>query len=748
MGVPGLLRWLHQHFPTACRISSRLDLGQPPHSLFIDLNSTLHQGGRQSNGDFNTIVAAIEQIVHKIQPQKLLFLAIDGVPPRMKERLQRERRSRLATSRTTSKAAFNAYTITPGTPWMRMFEIHLVRFIEEKLRFDPEWRGLNVVFSGCQDPGEGEQKIMEYLRAKGNGEQHCVWSNDADTVLLSLATHVPGITMVSERQSGDNCSYTLVEIDDLAERISKRYSPSDDEDTDKSDEGIDHSNKGIDYSVRRRDRLIDDLVFMTFFAGNDFLPPGPFIKVASDALCIHDLWMLYARLPAKYRRNLHDRGVINIRAFKELLALLSADGEDRAFRNHVGATALGSQITASRLRRMEWDTQRTGLERTPPPVKQQRRNAKRKKDNGRLIPHVWTGDIGNLSELDLANDLAWTLGTQPLRPDADVEYNVPENGGVLDTPMLTLDRIPLICPSLVSSALAIAALVNANIVGSIAAQAAMIEVDRGLGNSRIKWLQSFARYLHLECEVRGSSDPLYQAEFNRWKKQRTHSRADTVEKNSAPAIAIVLGDFKLCPPTHIITVTAKFPTVQTYNEPIALVSDSAWDTLLVDGRTEHRRSQELFAWKSMFYRQHYPKMNPANFIHCLCKHYAEALGWTALYYFSGQVSSWEFSWPNEIESSFSGVAPLESDLLVFLDVNSHSDRWDCVPVSEANPPLLREHLLCVMPKDSWQLMSEKEREMAQMLSQNQYSDVARMQVHNLLVGRDRGDAPLVYFWYL
>ncbi|KAI7826632.1 XRN 5'-3' exonuclease N-terminus-domain-containing protein [Kickxella alabastrina] len=626
MGVPGLLRWLHQHFPTACRISN--------------LNSTLHQGGRQSNGDFNTIVAAIEQIVHKIRPQNLLFLAIDG------ERLQRERRSRLATSRTTSKAAFNAYTITPGTPWMRMFEIHLVRFIEEKLRFDPEWRGLNVVFSGCQDPGEGEQKIMEYLRAKGNGERHCV----------------------CERQSGENCSYTLVEIDDLAERISKRYSPSDDEDTDKSDEGIDRNNKGIDHNVRRRDRLIDDLVFMTFFAGNDFLPPGPFIKVASDALCIHDLWMLYARLPAKYHRNLHDRG--------ELLALLSADGEDRAFRNHVGATALdrkslppacgawngilSAQTLSAPRRGQTAEAERQAKERQWPvdPLRMDRRH-------------------GNLSELDLASDLAWTLGTQPLGPDADVEYNSPN------------------LPSLVSSALAMAALVNANIVGSIAAQAAMIEVDRGLGNSRIKWLQSFARSLHLECEVRGLSDPLYQAECNRWKKRRTHSRADAVEKNSAPAIAIVLGDFKLCPPTHIITVTAKFPTVQTYNEPIALVSDSAWDTLLIDGRTEHRRSQELFAWKSMFYRQHYPKMNPANFIYCLCKHYAEA--WDGR-----RFSSWEFSWPNEIESSFSGVAPLESDLLVFLDVNSHSDRWDCVPVSEANPPLLREHLLCVMPKDSWQ----------------------------------------------
>ncbi|KAJ2438022.1 exonuclease II Exo2, partial [Coemansia sp. RSA 2424] len=224
MGVPGLFRWLLRRFPAACWTASRIEPASTQ-SLFVDLNSTLHHGARQNHGDFQAIATAVDDLVGLIQPERLLFLAIDGVPPRMKERLQRERRERLAIGPVPSQSSFNSYSITPGTIWMHKVEAYLCEFIENKRKHDDKWRNLSVVFSGCQDPGEGEQKIMEYLRKQGqDGGRHCIWSNDADSVLLSLTTRIPNITMVSERPKSGVSTYTIFDIDLLRDQIADRYS--------------------------------------------------------------------------------------------------------------------------------------------------------------------------------------------------------------------------------------------------------------------------------------------------------------------------------------------------------------------------------------------------------------------------------------------------------------------------------------------------------------------------------------------
>lgn len=41
---------------------------------------------------------------------------------------------------------------------------HLKFFIRSKMANDPVWKQLRVVYSGYDVPGEGEHKIMEYIR--------------------------------------------------------------------------------------------------------------------------------------------------------------------------------------------------------------------------------------------------------------------------------------------------------------------------------------------------------------------------------------------------------------------------------------------------------------------------------------------------------------------------------------------------------------------------------------------------------
>lgn len=112
-----------------------------------------------------------------MRPKKILFMAIDGVAPRAKLNQQRARRFRAAQERAESlatarrngdevdeKVLFDSNCITPGTAFMEKVGKYLKYFIRKKMKEDPLWRNLRIVFSGHDVPGEGEHKIMQFIR--------------------------------------------------------------------------------------------------------------------------------------------------------------------------------------------------------------------------------------------------------------------------------------------------------------------------------------------------------------------------------------------------------------------------------------------------------------------------------------------------------------------------------------------------------------------------------------------------------
>lgn len=118
-----------------------------------------------------------------VQPSKVLYLAVDGVAPRAKMNQQRSRRFRSAKeaeitasevlARTKGELPlelknaqrFDSNCITPGTDFMLKLSLALQKWVEFKMATDPFWKdGADVIVSGPDVPGEGEHKVMEFIR--------------------------------------------------------------------------------------------------------------------------------------------------------------------------------------------------------------------------------------------------------------------------------------------------------------------------------------------------------------------------------------------------------------------------------------------------------------------------------------------------------------------------------------------------------------------------------------------------------
>jgi 5'-3' exoribonuclease 1 len=175
----------------------------------------------------------VDHLFGKIKPKKLFFMAVDGVAPRAKMNQQRSRRFRTAkeareirerVKRKDGKLpegkAFDSNCITPGisvsfhrlspslipigTVFMAKLSEQLKYFVNKKITEDSNWRECQVILSGHDVPGEGEHKIMEYIRnsraqPKYNPNiRHCLYGLDADLIMLGLLSHDPHFCLLRE----------------------------------------------------------------------------------------------------------------------------------------------------------------------------------------------------------------------------------------------------------------------------------------------------------------------------------------------------------------------------------------------------------------------------------------------------------------------------------------------------------------------------------------------------------------------
>ncbi|THG08341.1 hypothetical protein TEA_027839 [Camellia sinensis var. sinensis] len=338
MGVPSFYRWLVNKYPKIVvnaieekeeKIETSLvnPNGIEYDNLYLDMNGIIHPCFHPDDHPsppktfqevFNNICEYIDRLFSIVRPRKLLYMAIDGVAPRAKMNQQRTRRFRTAKDNEIAEAEENrlrkefemegkqvlpkqesevsdSNIITPGTVFMHELSIALQVYINQRLKDNVCWKGIKVILSDANVPGEGEHKIMSFIRLQSAcpdydpNTHHCLYGLDVliqeqqpaselvlETSLRQADSGLPGSQgwfqqrhqSIGGKSSLIKKPYQFLHIWILREYIELDLKISDPP-----------QNIKIDL-----ERIIDDFIFMCIFTGNDFLPHMPTLSIHEGAI--------------------------------------------------------------------------------------------------------------------------------------------------------------------------------------------------------------------------------------------------------------------------------------------------------------------------------------------------------------------------------------------------------------------------------------------------------------------------------
>uniref|UniRef100_A0A914BXC7 5'-3' exoribonuclease n=1 Tax=Acrobeloides nanus TaxID=290746 RepID=A0A914BXC7_9BILA len=404
MGVPAFFRWLSRKYPSIIvncveeRPKEVNDTKIPVDStkpnpnfqefdnLYLDMNGIIHpcthpeHCAPPKNEDemFVLIFEYIDRLFSIVRPRRLLYMAIDGVAPRAKMNQQRSRRFRASKEAAEKKEEilhmrrklenegiplpppkkaeehFDSNCITPGTPFMARLADALRYYVHLRVTHDPAWKNITVILSDANAPGEGEHKIMDFVRRQRASPSHdpntvhCLCGADADLIMLGLATHEANFNIIREEfvpnqpRPCELCAQYGHELKDCKGLAAEELHPDQCDPLSKEtnfiflrlpvlreylERELVMPNLPFPYDL---ERAIDDWVFMCFFVGNDFLPHLPSLEIRENA--IDRLIKLYKDMVYKTGGWLTDSGEVYLDRVQIMMKKLG-EVEDEIFKN-------------------------------------------------------------------------------------------------------------------------------------------------------------------------------------------------------------------------------------------------------------------------------------------------------------------------------------------------------------------------------------------------------------------------------
>jgi len=294
MGINSFYRHLietYPHLSDALRILNEQDKKK---ILYLDFNALIHpcvgkiidRYENKQNIDRVQMVAEMYEeiksktleLVEKINPY-ILYVAIDGVAPRAKMEQQRTRRYKTIIEKSKRRKIFDTNAISPGTEWMTNLTVELKTFFKNVLS-----KKCKIIFSGPEREGEGEHKLIKFIRKMKEQKDiiHVINSLDADLIMLSLSTHMDNVYLLRDKQvfeiknedKNNNITqeekkekYNLLPIGKLRNYYWNEV-----------------VQKNGEIPGFTKEQYINDFVFLCFFCGNDFLPHLKIINIHNNGI--------------------------------------------------------------------------------------------------------------------------------------------------------------------------------------------------------------------------------------------------------------------------------------------------------------------------------------------------------------------------------------------------------------------------------------------------------------------------------
>jgi 5'-3' exonuclease len=329
MGIKYFFSWLRKFFPNhikTLRIDENLkdDNKVDIDNLLIDMNGIFHYccqkvykyGSFKDSRDnikkktsslqkqrelFDMIGEYVSKIINFVRPNKRVYLAIDGPAPLSKINQQRQRRFRSAIE--NDDGCFDSNCITPGTKFMDNLSKYIDWYIRKNMFniFREDSRDIEIIFSSEKCPGEGEHKLVNYVREFGlSDESYMIHGMDADLFMLSLATHFPKFHILRENPYRYEREYYYIDVSSIRENIVNVLL--------------------CEHSILEDKIHINDFILMIFLTGNDFLPHLPTIEILEGG--VENLFETYRNNTASYGSLTTNIATLNINSLKYFIGTL------------------------------------------------------------------------------------------------------------------------------------------------------------------------------------------------------------------------------------------------------------------------------------------------------------------------------------------------------------------------------------------------------------------------------------------
>ena len=229
---------------------------------------------------FQEVCNNIEELLDTAQPAKRLILCVDGTAPLSKQNQQRQRRYKSAMD-STNPEGFDSNCITPGTKFMDYLSKYIDWYIRKKISTETKWQNIEIIFSNEKAPGEGEHKILNFIRYHGDpNDTFCINGMDADLIMLALGTHLPNFYILREDMYNSNNKYFCLDIGNVHQHLG---------------EIMKWESNNYEFNPKS---AIDDFIFLCFMVGNDFLPHIPSIEIIENGIEL--ILEIYREVGASY----------------------------------------------------------------------------------------------------------------------------------------------------------------------------------------------------------------------------------------------------------------------------------------------------------------------------------------------------------------------------------------------------------------------------------------------------------------